>query len=593
MVGQGSAFQKNRPIEMMIFSKINKAGTAKKSTARRDVKRRNILQLLLGLAIILAVNAIGSVKFARFDLTSEKRYTLTEGTRNMLRELDDLVFFRIYLEGNFPAGFKRLRNQTREMLDEFRAYSGNVQYEFINPLEAPDRDGLMEMLVEKGLQPTQLQVREDDATSQQIIFPGALVSYRGKEASLKLLQDQVGKPAEDVLNNSGQALEYQLANTIRQLTAPQKHKVAFLEGHGELENRFIADIATSLNDFYQVERLQLDDNLSNLLEFKTLVVAKPSIAFTEEEKFLLDQYVMQGGSMLWLVDPVFASMDSLVPPAFESIGMAWPLNLDDLFFRYGVRLNTDLLMDLRAAPIPVTTGMMGDRPQISLLPWYFFPLLDPVGDHKIVKNLNLVRSEFVSSLDTVSAEGIEKTILLQTSPYTRVVPTPARVALDLLQVRPNEQEYAAGPRSVAVLLEGSFQSVFLNRIKPAVTLPEGLQPREESLPTAIIVVADGDLLRNQLGQGGRPLPLGYDRYSEETFANRDFIMNAVNYLADDSGILEARVKDVRLRMLDRTRINNSKTLIQMTNLLVPVLLLTLFGILRFIWRKRRYAGLSK
>ena len=554
---------------MKIFSKINKSDSAIPISARRDVKRRNIMQLLLGIAIILAVNALGSVKFARFDLTSEKRYTLTEGTRSMLRQLDDLVFFRVYLEGNFPAGFKRLRNQTREMLDEFRAYSGNLQYAFVNPLEAPDRDGLMDMLVQKGLQPTQLQVREDDATSQQIIFPGALVSYRGKEVPLKLLQDQVGKPAEDVLNNSGQALEYQLANTIRQLTATSRQKVAFLEGHGELENRYIADLANSLSDFYQVERLPLQNNLAELLEFKTLIAAKPQIAFTEEEKFLLDQYIMQGGSMLWLVDPVFATMDSLVPPSFESIGMAWPLNLEDLFFRYGVRLNTDLLMDLRAAPIPVTTGMVGDRPQISLLPWYFFPLLDPVGDHKIVKNLNLVRSEFISSLDTVSAGGIEKTILLQPSPYTRVVPPPAREALELLQHQPDDQENQAGPRSVAVLLEGSFQSVFRNRLKPEVTLPEGMTLREESLPTAMIVAADGDLVRNQFGQGGQPLPLGYDRYSGETFANLDFIMNAVNYLADDSGILEARVKDVRLRMLDRTRINRDKIRIQLTNLLLP------------------------
>ncbi|MEE4177301.1 MAG: gliding motility-associated ABC transporter substrate-binding protein GldG [Bacteroides sp.] len=577
---------------MKIFSKLNKPDPSRTSPARRDVKRRNIQQLLLGLAIILAVNALGTVKFARCDLTSEKRYSLTEGTRNMLRQLDDLVFFRVYLEGDFPAGFKRLRNQTREMLDEFRAYSSNVQYEFINPTESPEREGLMDMLVQKGLQPTQLQVRETDASSQQVIFPGALVSYRGKEVPLQLLQDQVGKPAEDVLNNSGQALEYNLANTIRQLTTEKKQKIAFLEGHGEQENQYIADIATSLNDFYQVERLRLDDNLEEILEYRTLIIAKPRIAFSEDEKYLLDQYIMQGGSMLWLVDPVFASMDSLVPPDFESIGMAWPLNLEDMLFRYGVRMNTDLLMDLRAAPIPVTTGMIGDRPQISLMPWYFFPLLDPVGDHKIVKNLNLVRSEFISSLDTVTAEGVMKTILLKTSPYTRVVPTPARVALDLLQQQPNEQEYAAGPQPVAALLEGNFQSVFRNRIIPAITLPEGFQARDESVPTAMIVVTDGDLIRNQFGQGGQPLPLGYDRYSGETFANRDFIMNAVNYLADDSGILEARVKDVRLRMLDRTRVNRDKIFIQLINLLVPVLLLTVFGILRFLWRKRRYAGKS-
>jgi gliding-associated putative ABC transporter substrate-binding component GldG len=269
--------------------------------------------------------------------------------------------------------------------------------------------------------------------------------------------------------------------------------------------------------------------------------------------------------------------------------MAWPLNLDDMLFRYGVRLNPNLLMDLRAAPIPVTTGMIGDRPQISLLPWYFFPLLDPVGDHKIVKNLNLVRSEFISSIDTVSAAGIEKTILLSTSPYTRVVATPAEIALRILQQQPDERLYNAGPQPVAVLLEGEFESVFRNRMLPGISLPQGFQQRNQSLPTAMIVVADGNIISNQFGQGGQPLPLGYDRFSGETFANGDFIMNAVNYLADDSGILEARAKDIRLRMLDRTRVNRSRSFIQLINIVAPILLLAIFGSLRLIIRKRRYA----
>lgn len=574
---------------MTAFGKLNKEKNPDSRPGRRDVRRQNILQLLAGLAIILAINAIGSVKFARFDLTSEKRYTLSEGTRNMLRQLDDIVYFRVYLEGNFPAGFKRLRNQTREMLDEFRAYSDKIQYEFINPLQAPERDGLMDMLVQKGLQPTQVQVRADDATSQQVIFPGALVSYLGREVPLQLLQDQIGQAAEDVLNKSAQALEYNMASVIRQLTTTQRQRIGFLEGHGELANRYVADIAASLNDFYQVERVRIADNLEEILKFKTLVVAKPQRPFTEDEKFIIDQYVMQGGSMLWLIDPVFADMDSLVAPEFASLGMPLPLNLDDMLFRYGVRLNGNLLMDLRAAPIPVTTGMIGDRPQISLLPWYFFPLLEPAGDHKIVKNLNLLRSEFVSSIDTVTAPGVEKTILLQTSPYTRVVATPAEIALRILQQQPDERQYSAGPQNVGVLLEGSFESVFRNRLAQGVTLPNGYQRRDQSQHTAMIVVADGDLVRNQFNQGGQPLPLGYDRFSGENFANRDFIMNAVNYLSDDSGILEARAKDVRLRMLDRSRVNRSRTLIQILNIMVPVLLIMVFGTLRYIWRKRRYS----
>jgi len=574
---------------MAIFSKFNKQTESGSGPGRRDVRRQNIIQLLSGLAIIIALNALGSVWFARFDLTSEKRYTLTEGTRNMLRQLDDIVYFRVYLDGNFPAGFKRLRNQTREMLDEFRAYSDKVQYEFINPIQGSGREGLMDMLIQKGLQPTQLQVRADDATSQQVIFPGALVSYRGKEVPLQLLQDQIGKPAEDVLNNSAQALEYNMASVIRQLTTTQKEKVGFLEGQGELANRHVADIATSLSDFYQVERVRIDHNLEEILNYRTLIVAKPLMPFSEPQKFIIDQFIMHGGSVLWLIDPVFASMDSLQPPAFETVGMAWPVNLDDMLFRYGVRLNPNLLMDLRAAPIPVTTGMIGDRPQISLLPWYFFPLAEPAGNHKIIKNLNLVRTEFVSSIDTVTAPDVEKTILLRTSPYTRVVATPAEIALRILQQQPDERQYAAGAQNVGVLLEGSFESVFRNRVVPGVTLPKGFRRRDQSLHTAMVVVADGDIIRNQFGQGGQPLPAGYDRFSGETFANRDFIMNAVNYLADDSGILEARAKDVRLRMLDRTRVNRSRTLIQVTNILIPVLLVVIFGSLRFIWRKRRFS----
>lgn len=575
---------------MAIFSIFKNKALSGKTKARRDVRRQNIYQLLTGLVIIIAINVIGAQWFARFDLTSEKRYTLTQGTRNMLRNLDDIVYFRVYLEGNFPAGFTRLSNKTREMLDEFRAFSDNIQYEFINPVQGQGSEGMVEMLMQKGLQPTRLQVRADDATSQQLIFPGALVSFGGKEIAVQLLQDQVGKPADEVLNNSAQALEYNLATAIRQLTVDQKIKVGILEGQGELNNRQLADIATSLGNFYQVERIRIDDNIEEVFNFRTLIIARPQSPFTEPQKFILDQFIMQGGCVLWLVDPVFASMDSLQPPTFQSIGMAWPLNLDDMLFRYGVRLNPNLLMDLRAAPIPVTTGMMGDRPQISLLPWYFFPLAEPSADHKITRNLNLVRTEFVSSIDTVTAPGVRKTILLRTSPYTRVVATPAEIALRILQQQPDERQYAAGQQHVGALLEGTFESLFRNRMVPEVMLPAGFSRLDQSVHTSMIVVADGDIARNQFSPDGKPLPLGFDRFSNNTFANRDFILNAVNYLSDDSGILEARAKDMRLRMLDRTRVNQSRTAIQMVNIVLPVLLVLIFGGIRIFWRKRRYSA---
>lgn len=555
-----------------------------------SIRRQNLLSLLLSLLVIVALNMIGSRYFTRIDLTSEKRFTLTDATRDMLRNLDDIVYFRVYLEGDFPAGFRRLRNQTREMLDEFRAYSDNIQYEFINPTHKGDWDRTEEnyqMLARKGLQPTQLQVTAEDASSQQIIFPGALVSYKGREVPLSLLMDQMGMDSENVLNNSAQALEYNLATTIHQLTVTQKPKVAFLEGNGELDFRYVADITFELEDFYEVDRIQINGDAHALKGVNTLIVAQPMAEFTEQDKFIIDQFLMQGGSALWLIDPVYASMDSLqIAP--ETLGMAWPLNLDDMLFRYGVRLNTDLIMDMQSLPIPITTGYVGDRPQISMVPWFYFPLVRPASNHPIVRNLNALRTEFISSLDTVETEGIRKTILLQTSPYTRVVQTPARISFDIMQQQVDERLYRDGPRAVAVLLEGEFQSVFRNRRVPLESLPADFQVLDKSRFTRMIVVSDGDVIRNQFGNQGQPLPLGYDRFLNETFGNRDFILNSVNYLTDDRGIMDARAREIRLRMLDKSRVSSSRLAIQMINVGLPVLLVLMFGALRFFLRKKKF-----
>ena len=296
---------------------------------------------------------------------------------------------------------------------------------------------------------------------------------------------------------------------------------------------------------------------------------------------------MHGGSCLWLISPVFADMDSLrVEP--ETIGMAWPLNLDDMIFRYGARLNPDLLNDLHAIPIPITTGMIGNQPQISLVSWFFFPMILPERKHPIVRNLNALRTEFVSSIDTVGAPGVNKTILLETSPYTRVLQTPTRISLDILHNPPDEILFRAGPKTVAVLLEGSFESIYRNRIPPSVILPDGFEVKTSSVDNKMIVVSDGSIIKNKLDSRGQPLPLGYDRYIDEMFGNRDFILNAVTYLANDPEIMEARNKEIRLRPLDRTKVRNDKVFIQMANVLMPVVLLIIFGIVRSWLRKRKY-----
>lgn len=553
------------------------------------LRKQSIQRFLLVLACVVAANVLASQWFFRLDLTSDRRFTLTQGTREMLRNLDDVVYFRIYLHGELPAGFARLRNQTREMLHEFRAFSPNVQYEFIDPIGESETGGLVDMLIDKGLKPTQVQVRTEGADSRQVIFPAAIVSFRGREIPLQLLSDFIGKSPEEILNYSAQALEFQLANAIRKATITHKPRIGFLAGQGELPDYKLIDIADALTDFYEVGRISIDNNLESILELRTLVIPQPRRPFSEAQKFVIDQFLMQGGSILWLIDPVFASMDSLRPPNFETLGMAWPLNLEDILFRYGVRLNNNLLKDLQAAPIPVTTGMMGNRPQITLLPWYYFPLLTAASDHTLVRNLNMIRSEFVSSIDTIFTQGVEKTLLLQTSPYTQVVATPTSIALSMLQTPPEQRLFRDGSQPVAVLLEGAFESVFANRLVPDIVLPPGFQILNKSLPASMIVVADGDIIKNQIDGQGRPQPLGYDRFTGQTFGNRDFIINAIDYLTHGPGILEARGRELRLRMLDKTTIAAQRDLLQVLNLGIPVGLVLLVGIISFWWRKRKFS----
>ncbi len=553
-------------------------------------KKNNLMQFVLAIVIILSLNIIGSLYFFRIDMTAEKRYSITNSTKELLRELDDIVYFKIYLEGNFPAGFKRLRNQTREMLQEFRAYSDNIHYDFENPLSASNdkqRDAKIEMLINKGLKPTQLQVKADDASSQQLIFPGALASYKGKEVPVQLLFDQIGIEHENILNNSVQALEYNLATAIRKLVAEKKSNIGFLSNIGEPNPKFFADIMISLSDFYNVKNIKIDSSYAPLSTLETLVITKPRKEFDDKKKFLIDQYIMNGGSCLWLIDPVFADMDSLKTTP-ETIGMAWPVNIDDMLFRYGVRLNNNLLKDLNAVPIPVTTGMIGNRPQISLVSWYFFPMITPHSKHPIVRNLNAIKTEFVSSLDTVDVPNVDKTILLETSRHTQIMNTPARISLDILHNPPNEQLFRDGPQPVAVLLEGEFESIFKNRIKPEVIMPEDFQVKDKSKKNKMIVVSDGDIILNQFDSQGQPYPLGYDKYLNENFGNKDFILNAINYLANDPSIMEARNKEVRLRLLDKQKIKNNTLKIQIANVLLPVIIVIVFGLIRAFIRKRKY-----
>jgi len=575
------------------------------SEKKKNIRRNNIVQLLLSLAIIAVINVIGSYVFTRFDLTSEKRYTLSDATRRMLRELDDIVYFRIYLDGEFPAGFKLLRNATREMLDEFRAFSDNIQYEIINPSRIADqheRNALYDELIREGLTPTELFVNTPEGRKQQLIFPGAVVSYQQRKLPLHILSAPPGTQPEVVLNQSIQYLEYNISSVIRRLTSQTKQRIAFIEGNGNLQEIELAGATEALSEYYDIERIKIDGQISSLKQrteidslnfrisnkYDAIVIAKPMHEFNERDKFIIDQYIMYGGRVLWFIDPVFATMDSL-RLSDQTIGLSNDINIDDQLFRYGVRLNNNLVRDLQALPIPVRTGTSGGQPQFSFLAWDFFPLLIPRSNHPIVHNVDAIMGHFTSTLDLIETPGVEQTVLLTTSQYSRVVNTPVLISLEILGEEPDVSFYQHPHQAVAVLLEGEFSSLYKNRIPPQIADDKGIGFREYSKPTKMLVVADGDIIRNQIHRSQRqPLPLGFDQDTRQQFGNREFLLNAVNYLCDDSGIISVRSREMRLRLLDVPRINNNKVFWQTFNTITPVAMIAIFGLVRFFIRKRKY-----
>jgi ABC-2 type transport system permease protein len=580
-----------------------------KNNKQKTLKRNGLIQLLLGVIIIILANVISSSLFTRFDLTTEKRYSLSPATKDMLRGIDDIVYFRVYLEGDFPAGFKRLRNATREMLDEFRAFNKNIHYEFVNPSRSDDpkeRNDTYQLLIEKGLQPTDLQVNTKEGREQQIIFPGAIANYKSRELPVELLNSQIDVSPEEVLNNSIQALEFKLASAIRDLTVINKPTVAFIRGHGELENRDIYDIGQALSKQYNVGVISIGGQLNSLTKrdsvsedktrivnkYDAIVIAKPDSAFSEKDKFIIDQFIMRGGKVLWLIDPVFATMDSL-QTAEATLGIALDLNLDDMLFKYGVRINPNLVMDLNALSIPLRTGQVGNQPKIDFFPWFYFPVITPTANHPIVKNLNAIKTEFVSSIDTVRAPGIKKTILLKTSRYSRTINTPALITLAILEQSPDQRAYAGPQQNVAVLLEGEFRSDFENRIPPEIQNSKDIGFIARSKATKMIVVSDGDVIKNQLHfSQGYPMPLGYDQYTGQSFGNKDFIMNALDYMLDESGLITIRSRELKLRLLDMTRVNSNKLFWQVFNIFLPVLLVLIFGIIQAYLKKRKYTSIK-
>jgi ABC-2 type transport system permease protein len=571
---------------------------------KTNKKRRDLINLALMFVIIVLINFISSFIFKRFDLTEEKRYTLSPVTKDLLKNLDDAVYFKIYLEGDFPSGFVRLKNETKEMLNEFRAYSHNIEYEFINPTANPDKkqqNALFKQLYEKGVLPTNLETTTETGKKQQYVFPGALVRYRDRELPVMLLKTQQDVGSEEQLNVSIEGLEYELSNVIRKLKTDIKPKIAFIEGHGELDSLHTRDISQALSEYYRIERTTINGNIRSLMDtlgkaslfinkYKAIIIAKPDSAFSEKDKYLIDQYVMYGGKVLWLIDPVNTPMDSLRRYG-STIALANKLNLDDLLFKYGARLNPNLLLDLQCSMIPVNKAIAGTQPRIQLEPWMFYPLIGPGENdkHPIIKNLDLVEFQFVSGIDTIGAKGIKKTILLHTSKYTRISNAPSRVSLEMVNMRPNEQLFRNSYQPVAVLLEGAFESSYKDRISTAVRQSNVLPHMEEGRPTKMIVISDGNVIRNEIDRG-EIVPLGWDKYVKRLFGNKNLILNCVNYLCDDSGLISVRTREVKLRLLDKKKVRNEEFKWKIVNTCVPIVLILIFGISRYYIRKKKYSS---
>lgn len=559
----------------------------------KNKKWFDILSLVIWLALIILVNFIGSNFFNRLDLTEEKRYTLNESSRERLENLDEVVFVRVYLEGDLPTEFRELRNATKEMLDDFRAYAGeNIQYEFINPSESPDEKERVEVyqeLTRQGLQYTNIRLQTGDKMSEQIVFPGAILSFKGRETPIQLLKSQTGATEQQMITNSIQQLEYEFMSAIDKITSTYKKKVAFIEGNGELSALETADSKRALEEFYEVSRIKIDQNLDALEGQDAIIIARPDSAYDERDKFIIDQFIMNGGKVIWFIDPVFARMDSLRKSTM-TMGLVLEHNLEDQLFHYGARLNGDLVMDIECINKPIVTGYIGNQPRQEMFPWFYEPLLSGNEAHPITQNLDRIKTEFVSTIESVAGDSVTSTPLLLTSEKSRTVAAPTRISFNILREPPKYEMFTKGPLTTALLLKGKFTSVFTNRLPRKLLDDDGINFKERSAPTKMIVVSDGDIIRNPISKlENKFFALGYDKYSQKVFGNREFVLNAVNYLCDDSGLLNVRSKNFKIRLLDQAKIDEDRTFWQVLNTSVPLVFILVFAIVFITIRKRRFA----
>ncbi len=561
-------------------------------------KNPNLKSLFTIIFVIMAVNFAGHFLFKRFDLTEDKRYTLSQTSLTILSEVKEPLYVDVFLEGNFPGEFKKLQTETQQLLEEFKAYNSNVIFQFVNPLDKEEeRDKTLQQFYDRGLTPLNVTLDEKGKQTQEIVFPWAVISYGNKSAKVPLLKNMMGASTAQKVVSSVQHLEYAFSNAFNTVTKNREKKVAIIKGNGELHDLLLADFLKSVRENYFIGPFTLDsvakspeNTLKELKKYDLAIIAKPTEAFTDSEKQVLDQYLMHGGKTIWLVDQVNMEMDSLMNTG-ENMAFPRDLNLNDLFFKYGVRIKPDLIKDIMATPISLATGQQGSATQYTKFPWLYSPMiypvanLDPTKTNPIVSNLDGIKFEFANPIEVLK-NNIKKTVLLQSSLYSKSVGTPTQVNLNMVQDRPEQKEFSgSGNIPVAVLLEGKFNSVYQNRVLPFAEkdfIPAGKESK-------MILISDGDVVRNQLDKNFQPLELGFDKWTNNLYANKEFMLNCVNYLLDDNGLINIRSKSVELPILDTQKVTENYTYSQTLTIGLPITLVLLFGVVFTFLRKKKYS----
>ena len=532
---------------------------------------------------LIVLNIVIQGYYNRIDLTTDNRYTLAKVTKDIIANIDKQLIVKVYLEGDFPSEFKRLQIETRQFLEELNAKNSFIKIQFIRPNNQRER------LIKVGMIPSQLTVKEDGKLSNAIIFPWAEIMYKKKTSIVSLLPNGAAQSQEDQLETAVENLEFSFSNAIYKLQEEKQKKVAVISGNGELLDIQLYSFLSEVTKKHRLAKFTLDSVASNsvkslkdLQQFDLAIIAKPTESFTEKEKLVLDQYIMNGGKTLWMLENVQADTDSLFK---DGKMLAYPrdLNLTDFFFSYGLRVNVTLIQDLYAAKIPLATGNIGNKPQFQNLNWFYHPLVSGNQTHAISKNIAPVRLRFANQIDTLQ-NSLQKTVLLMSSMLTRKTGTPAIIALESIAEEPKEEDYSSGFQIFSLLIEGDFTSMYANRIKPF----NIKKFSKKSSHNKMIVISDGDIGRNQL-QKGKPFDLAQDKWTGEQFGNKEFLLNAVDYLLDDNGLIELRNKNVQINLLDKERAYQERIFWQFVNIVLPLLVLLTFGFVFQYVRKRTYS----